>query len=1714
MAPPLERLKAAVACRARYWQRLQTTYNLIAKLKEEKSLATFKARLKDLPTTYQKYETCLDLINDLNNQVDEEEKITDVLSTAQAFDTMYYEILAAEAMLPKPDPPPSPPAPNPPAPIGKPKLPQLNIPMFDGSYEKFSAFKSLYDTLIHNQESLSIIEKYSYLRSLLSGPALHTIEGYPFSSDHYAIAYATLVNRFSNKRIVASNICNKLFAIKPFSSECQLPSFLESFHVQVEALRNVRVGDLSNFFLSFMALRILDTTTRQAFENARPDKESIPSYDSIVKFIQGRVAVAELVPTPKYVTPKPMGFPMKPVLKRSLHANVVKDSPPPSTPQGNTCPCCNKGHRIHECSIFQAMSVPDRYNALRESHLCFSCMGPHSRSACTSKYYCRHCHSKGHHTMLHTPSASPQAGEPSTSHQATIVLSNNVVPVPAERQMTQVLLGTALISIMDAFGQYHDVRALIDSGSMITIMTQSLSERLALPCKPSNIQVQGVGSSKLQPAKGVVACTINSKCSSFALAIEAAVLPSIAANLPTMPVPVEIYNQLSNVKLADPTFGSPAPVQLLIGAQYYANLVNRSEPIITGKPSLIPTMLGTLVMGECPSAMPTAHHSFFISQSEEDVSCQLKKFWEMEEVAVNIPEDPEDLQCERHFVETHYRDPAGIYVVRLPFRNGTPPNLGNNVQYAKSRLTRLESTLSRKPEFKTLYHENLIDYVEQGHMVVAKEPSTYVMTHHGVTKDSSTTKVRVVFNPAEKASPSHSSLNESLLVGPKLQNNINDIMLNFRLHPVAITADIKQMYRAIKLDPKDSKFQQILWRSDPSQPIKQYEITRVCFGVTSSPFHALRVLKQLIKDEGDNYPMAAKVLDRDAYIDDICSGSASVADARRLREELTALLSAAGFELRKWSSSHPEVLNDLSIDLCEKPHKFGDIETIQVLGIQWDPKRDVFCYQIKSIPNCTTKRQILSQIARVYDLPGLLGPVVIWMKILLQKIWLQGLQWDDPLPKSMIEQWNHFIAEMPCLGNLEIPRCIVSTYIYPPEIIGFSDASSSAMSAVVYLRVRCSDERILVHIIRAKTKVAPVKPMSIPRLELTASYLLALLIESLSPLRSQLHIETIHLFTDSMVVLSWLRTPPHLLKVFVANRVVKILEITTPSHWSHVPTAENPADIASRGCMPSQLLSHDLWWYGPAFLKQDPLSWPRRAEEIPVSEVPELKPSAVLSANLSVDTGGKALIERFSSLTHAKRVVAWMLRFKRNCLCKPEDRQYGALSVHELSEAEHSMIKVTQAYYYPDILEAVAMGKKLPVSIHQLSPIIFRECLRVGGRLDKAPLPYDSRHPYLLPASSHLARLIVRYFHEFSLHGGPRIVQSLVHSKYYVPGLRNLVRKLLFQCVKCYRLTAKPREPVMAELPISRFKQGRPFLHTGVDLAGPFALKDGSRRNSPIIKAYFAIFVCFAVKAIHLELLTSLSTQAFLSSFDRFVARRGLPLKMFSDQGTNFKGASRFLDETYKFLCANNNAISDHLSLQNVQWTFNAPANPSAGGLWEAGVKSVKSHLKVLLHNRSLQFEEFSTVLCRIEAIVNSRPIGIPASSPEDVSQCLTPGHFLVGGPLLSRPEPDLTDTIPNRLTRWEFLSQITQHLWKRWAREYLHTLIQRQKWCSPSESIKVGDIVVLTVENQPPMSWPLARVIKLLPAQDGVVRIVSIQTNSGVLTRPVRKLLVLPICP
>ncbi|XP_011858174.1 PREDICTED: uncharacterized protein LOC105555739 [Vollenhovia emeryi] len=314
----------------------------------------------------------------------------------------------------------------------------------------------------------------------------------------------------------------------------------------------------------------------------------------------------------------------------------------------------------------------------------------------------------------------------------------------------------------------------------------------------------------------------------------------------------------------------------------------------------------------------------------------------------------------------------------------------------------------------------------------------------------------------------------------------------------------------------------------------------------------------------------------------------------------------------------------------------------------------------------------------------------------------------------------------------------------------------------------------------------------------------------------------------------------------------------------------------------------------------------------------------------------------------------------------------------------------------------------------------------------------------------------------------------------------------------------------MGNLPSPRVTPARPFLNTGVDYAGPVWLRTSKGRGHRASKAFIAVFVCLSTRAVHLDVVSDYTAEAFLAALRRFVARRGLCQALYSDCGTNFVGADSQLKALFAACSREGQCVAAQLAEQRIRWHFGPPAAPNFGGLWEAAVKAMKGHLRRVIGEATLTYEEMATLLSQVEACLNSRPLQAISDDPEDLS-ALTPGHFLVGSALNAVPEPSLAEVPMGRLSRWQMLQGMRDHFWARWSSEYLHSLTHRPKWLKASEDIRVGRLCLLRSETTPPNRWPLARVEKLFPGDDGHLRVVGLRTATSSLKRPVSKLVLLP---
>ncbi|XP_012136802.2 uncharacterized protein LOC105662014 [Megachile rotundata] len=444
------------------------------------------------------------------------------------------------------------------------------------------------------------------------------------------------------------------------------------------------------------------------------------------------------------------------------------------------------------------------------------------------------------------------------------------------------------------------------------------------------------------------------------------------------------------------------------------------------------------------------------------------------------------------------------------------------------------------------------EYLDLGYMEQVTEDQDssdgYYLPHHGVIKVSSeTTKLRVVFDGSAGTS-SGLSLNDTLHTGPKVQEDLLYILLRFRLYRYVITGDIEKMYRQFLVREEDRKYQRILWR-DSSDRITTFQLKTVTFGLLAAPLLAIRSLVQLAHDERHRFPTASNILLRDFYVDDLLTGATTIEEARRIRKELTSLLDTAKLNIRQWVSNSDSPLRDLPEQAINKKLHIGESSTLKTLGVVWNSSQDTISYEVKPQLAKTniTKRFISSEIAKIYDPLGLLGPVIILAKVLLQKLWTIRVDWDESLSMDIYTEWVTFYKQLPLLNNTVFNRYIIIASPISIELHGFCDASEKTYGACIYVRSTNATGQVQVDLLIAKSKVAPLKTQSIPRLELCAALLLSTL---MTTVRKALHLQVQHttFWSDSTIVLHWLRTSPHLLKTFIANRISKIQSTTDITH--------------------------------------------------------------------------------------------------------------------------------------------------------------------------------------------------------------------------------------------------------------------------------------------------------------------------------------------------------------------------------------------------------------------------------------------------------------------------------------------------------------------------------------------------------------------------------------
>jgi len=729
--------------------------------------------------------------------------------------------------------------------------------------------------------------------------------------------------------------------------------------------------------------------------------------------------------------------------------------------------------------------------------------------------------------------------------------------------------------------------------------------------------------------------------------------------------------------------------------------------------------------------------------------------------------------------------------------------------------------------------------------------------------------------------------------------------------------------------------------------------------------------------------------------------------------------------------------------------------------------------------------------------------------------------WDEKLNEANKRLWSQWKSELSMLEMFEIDRCIkpgefgnVLSY----QLHHFCDASLDAYGTASYLRIVNENGHIHCAFMLGKSRLAPMRSVTIPRLELLAA-VMAVKVDGILRREVRVPLSQSVFWTDSTTVLQYISNRTRRFKTFVANRVAIINDSSVPEQWRHVGSELNPADDASRGAGASDMLNKFSWKYGPSYLWRSEDHWPQTPVNVPdlLKSDAEVKPAAKCHAVATMEMNCvDELLQRYSSWLHLKRTVAWLRRF----ICWLSVRQSDAgtaiktvnmkprLEVEEMREAETAILKYIQKQCFGMEVYALSTGDSVSKSssICALEPFKDSDGLiKVTGRLKLAPIPNSARHPIILPREHHVTELIVRYVHENEcMHFGREYVLSVVRQKFWIARGRSVITKVLRNCMKCKRLHARIGHQRMAELPADRVQPGKPpFSNVGVDCFGPFLVKRGRSQE----KRYGCLFTCMAIRAIHIEKLYSLDSDSFVSAFIRFTARRRIPELVRSDNGSNFVGGEKEIRDSIRRWNASHK-LSDHMLMKEIVWKFNPPAASHMGGVWERQIRTVRKAINVVMNNQVLDDERLDTIFSEVESIVNGRPLTPVSDDPLDL-EALTPNHLLLLHQGNSAPQGDfsLKDTYRRR---WRHVEYLADQFWKRWLREYLPTLQLRQKWLQKQRNLEVGDIVMVADDELLRRHWPLGRVTATFPDQEGTVRTVEVKTAKNVLMRPIDKLCIL----
>ena len=1592
------------------------------------------------------------------------------------------------------------------------KLPQLTLIKFSGEPLEWLNFWDLFRTSVHERTDLPEPVKFQYLVGQLSGEASNLLSGFNHSASEYFEAIDLLKKTYGQKKILVQARLNALFDLEhPEATVHSLSDFRSKYEGHLRVLKSLELDtESSGYVYAHLLLRKLPPSTRDHLNRAKKtdvwDLENL--RDAINEEIQHLSAMDDnTFKGNKCDSPN----------SKSLHSAsfpIVSKK----TVGSFSCQLCEKNHFVLNCDVYETPTK--RKNRVIEQKLCLNCLkSNHFVSACLNSANCKKC-GKRHHTSLCTagdrkpPSTSGSApAAPRETRDKHNIIKSSVSMASANNKIFQneiSIMPTANVNIKTC-NRNFSCKTLLDIGSQKTFISKHVVDKLNLEKVGTvSLEVDGFGSVGRRVEYDLISVPIET---------DEGLITIVACSVNDMPNRICMPGRSTLVKslkhkghqLADDTSNNFCDdLSMLIGLDNYYKFVKGEK--LTGNIYKIPSNLGTIVAGTLPgsgtSSTTTAVLHIGISSSEYQIlDDELRNLWELDTIGIKNDTSDDDLAVLKFKESVKYEN--GKYSANLPWKDECNSKLPSNKAMAYKRLLSILQNL-RNDETKLNHYNAVIqEQLKLDFIEVVKsdsEENSHYIPHHAVEKVSDTTPIRVVFDCSAKTNKKFLSLNDCLLTGPPLVNDLTSILLRFRLHELGSTSDLEKAFLMVGLNEKDRNYCKFFWPEnvlDPKSKILTYRFKVVLFGSTASQFLLNCTIAHHLAQYAET---TANELRNNIYVDNIICTFSKEDDLFRFYERAKAIMHEGGFNLREWSSNSMNFMSRIQdTDRCLKP-------VVKVLGVPWNTTSDVLQIKPYAPPSSPTitKRQIVSQLSKTFDPYGFLLPISVKGKQLLQDVWKLKIGWDVILPDDICAKWNEHAKD---LSNVDLKIERKFSKLKNPALHVFADASTKSFGAVAYLV-----ENNIVNFVIAKSRLVPTKPPSLPQLELTATNIAAKLAKYVQKTyQNDFEIKSTNIWSDSEITLHWICSSTLHKKPYVRQRVSNIHELVPNATFGFVKGIFNPADLLTRGITAKEFDRSEVWLRGPQWLSESVIENNSNFQSTNCSILCADVQCSISEAR-AVPVPSVIQAKDFSSYSKMLRVTSYVLRFIHNLKTKANLHSSslleGCLQPNETIEAELCLIKLDQRYHFLNIIDYLSVnnvkGAK-PTLVRQLNLKMVNGLIRSCGRIENADVSYDTKYPILVSGESVFTKLLIGYVHEKSLHSGVNHVLSLMREKWWVPRGRQVVKGVIRKCVTCKKVIGKSYTcPPEAPLPADRLSECTPFHVTGVDYTGAISVKDGQN----VIKAYIALFTCAVTRAIHLEVVYSLSEEDFLSSFIKFSSRCSFPQIMYSDNASNFTSASKTLKQI-----SESSIIRDYFLENNVVWKFITPRAPWHGGMWERLIGLTKTTFRKMVGKALLSKADLETIIPQIEATLNNRPLTYISDDIRDV-QPLTPSQLVRGYNLRLFPTSIDNDIIndptfgsKDHLNK-AFLrrSNLVKNFWLRWRHEYLTSLRERYSYKNNSTFPTTSGQVVLVYDETPRINWKMGVVTELFKGRDEHIRSVAVKTASGIIKRPVTKLYPLEI--